>query len=102
MHANSAADVPTRLEALGLSAGLSRAAVHAQLASAVAVVLHLTREPAGRRVLAEVAVLHRGVDGFVVAGQAFVRRGEDLVPGEHAARLASLLGAKTCQSPPQP
>ncbi len=102
VHANSAADVPTRLEALGLSAGLSRAAVHAQLASAVGVVLHLTREPAGRRVLAEVALLRRGVDGFVVAGQAFFRRGEDLVPGEHAARLASLLGASTCQSPPQP
>ena len=41
LHANSAVDVPARVEALALAAGLGRAAAHSQLASAVDVVLHL-------------------------------------------------------------
>ena len=43
LHANSAVDVPARVEALALAAGLGRAAAHSQFASAVDVVLHLTR-----------------------------------------------------------
>src|SRR5690606_25793729 len=35
IHANSAAEVPARVEALGIAAGFSRAAVHSQLAAAV-------------------------------------------------------------------
>ena len=34
LHANSATDVPARLEALALAAGLPRAALHAQVAAA--------------------------------------------------------------------
>ncbi len=34
VHANAAADVPARLEALGTAAGLDRAALHSQLAAA--------------------------------------------------------------------
>lgn len=58
IHANSAADVVPRFEALGALAGLSPAAVHSQVASAVRVVLHLERV-AGRRTLKEVALLRR-------------------------------------------
>ncbi|WP_134741078.1 TadA family conjugal transfer-associated ATPase [Nocardioides sp. 503] len=65
LHANSAADVPARVEALALAAGLGRAATHSQLASAVDVVLHLARGRDGRRRLAEVAVPWRGTDGLV-------------------------------------
>jgi pilus assembly protein CpaF len=65
VHANSSADVPARMEALGLAAGLSRAAVHSQLAAGVRVVLHLARSE-GRRRLAEVALLERGTDGIHV------------------------------------
>jgi len=41
LHANSAADVPARIEALALAAGWSREATHSQLASALDVVVHL-------------------------------------------------------------
>ncbi|CUR60567.1 Putative conjugal transfer protein [metagenome] len=65
LHANAAADVPARIEALGLAAGLGRAATHSQLASAIDVVLHLARGPGGQRRLAEVAVPVRADDGLV-------------------------------------
>ena len=44
VHANAASDVPARLEALGSTAGLDRAALHSQLAAALSVVLHLVRD----------------------------------------------------------
>ena len=56
LHANSAADVPARVEALALAAGLGREAAHSQLASAVDVVVHLGIEADGRRRLREVGV----------------------------------------------
>jgi pilus assembly protein CpaF len=92
VHANSAADVPARFEALAMAAGMSRAGVHSQLASAVDVVLHLGRDGAGRRRLAEVAVLSRGPDGVVTAVPA-VRVSSDGRGEEHAAavRLARVL-----------
>ncbi|QKW10877.1 TadA family conjugal transfer-associated ATPase [Streptomyces sp. NA04227] len=65
VHANAAADVPARLEALGTAAGLDRAAVHSQLAAALSVVIHLVRDRSGRRRLAEVHVLRRDVAGLV-------------------------------------
>ncbi|MFC4783237.1 TadA family conjugal transfer-associated ATPase [Nocardioides sp. MAHUQ-72] len=65
LHANSALDVPARVEALALAAGLGRAAAHSQLASAVDVVLHLTRDRDGHRRLGQVAVPERGADGLV-------------------------------------
>ena len=70
VHANSAADVPARLEALALAAGLSREAMHAQLAGAVDVVLHVARGADGRRRLVELAVPRRTRDGHVEMVQA--------------------------------
>jgi pilus assembly protein CpaF len=66
VHANSAADVPARLEALALAAGLPRAAVHSQLAAALDVVVHVARGPDGVRRVAQVGVPRRGPDGLVV------------------------------------
>ncbi len=57
VHANSTAEVPARLEALGVIGGLDRAALHAQLAAAVQVLLHVDRGGDGRRRLTEIAVL---------------------------------------------
>lgn len=57
VHANSAADVPARLEALGALAGLGRDALHAQLASAIQVLIHVTRRADGRRWLSEISLL---------------------------------------------
>lgn len=65
VHANSAAEVPARLEALAALGGLDRAALHSQLAAAVQVVLQVGRDSAGRRRLTEIAVLNRGPDGWV-------------------------------------
>ena len=51
LHANTPADVPARLEALGLLGGLPRAALHAQVAAALQVVLQVRRtggRPAAR------------------------------------------------------
>ena len=61
VHANSPAEVPARMEALGALGGLSRSALHSQLAAAVQVVLHMRRDASGRR-LAEVGVLQRTTD----------------------------------------
>ena len=66
VHANSSADVPARLEALGALGGLDRAALTAQAAAAVDVVLHLQRSNAGVRTLSEIGCLRRGADSLHV------------------------------------
>ncbi|GAW50276.1 MULTISPECIES: TadA family conjugal transfer-associated ATPase [unclassified Nocardioides] len=92
LHANSAADVPARVEALALAAGLGRDAAHSQLASAVHAVLHLARGPDGVRRLREVAVPERGADGLVSMVSALrVDAGGRSVPGPGAATLAARL-----------
>ena len=93
IHANSAADVPARVEALALAAGLGRDAVHSQFASAVGAVVHLDRRADGRRLLREVAVPSRGSDGLVGMVTA-VRFADDgsLVHGPGADRLGGLVG----------
>ncbi len=71
VHANSPAEVPARLEALAAVGGLDRAALHSQLAAAVQVVVHVSRDRAGRRRLSEIAVLKAGDDGRVRAVTAW-------------------------------
>ena len=73
LHANSVHDVPARLEALAAVAGLSREALHSQVASGLRVVVHLARAPGGgpRRV-AQLGVLARaGETGLVAATAAW-------------------------------
>jgi pilus assembly protein CpaF len=66
VHANSTADVPARLEALASLGGLPRAALHAQLASALDAVIHVTRDAAGARRVAEISIFVRDpTDGLV-------------------------------------
>jgi pilus assembly protein CpaF len=57
LHANSAAEVPARLEALAALGGLDRESLHSQLAAAARIVIHLRRQPSGLRVVDEIAVL---------------------------------------------
>jgi pilus assembly protein CpaF len=59
VHANSTREVPARLEALAALGGMSRAALHSQLAAAVQVLLHVVRAENGARRLQAVAVLDR-------------------------------------------
>jgi pilus assembly protein CpaF len=56
VHANSAAQVPARLEALGALGRLDRHAVRSQVAAALQVAIHLDRRPDGSRVLTEIGV----------------------------------------------
>jgi pilus assembly protein CpaF len=65
LHANRPAEVPARLEALGVAAGLDRAAVHSQAAAALALVVQLRRTPRGRRVT-EIGVVRRAGERFLV------------------------------------
>ncbi|MFC4529762.1 TadA family conjugal transfer-associated ATPase [Sphaerisporangium dianthi] len=66
LHANNPADVPARLEALACAAGLSREAVHSQLAAALDAVIHVVRDPGGgRRRVAEICLMEREPSGFV-------------------------------------
>ena len=57
VHANSAQDVPARLEALAALGGLGRDALHAQLAAALQVLVHVQRLPDGRRWVDELRVV---------------------------------------------
>ena len=94
LHANSAADVPARLEALAAVAGLGREALHSQLASGLRVVVHLARAPGGgARRVAELSLLRRGTDGLVAAVPAWSWDGRAAtgVPGPAAADLAQVL-----------
>jgi pilus assembly protein CpaF len=59
VHANSPHEVPARLEALAALGGLDRAALHSQLAAAVQVLLHVSRDRHGQRRLSEIAVLRQ-------------------------------------------
>jgi pilus assembly protein CpaF len=92
IHANSAADVPARIEALGMAAGLTQSAAHSQLASAVQLVAHLQRGRDGVRRLAELAVLTKDTNGLVCTATA-VRFSADgrAAEGPGAGRLAALL-----------
>ena len=92
VHANSAADVPSRIEGLAMAAGLSREAAHSQLASAVDVVVHLGRGADGRRRVAEIGAVRRTASGTVevVTGVVF---GPDGVarPGPAVEELSARL-----------
>ncbi|KRE26779.1 conjugal transfer protein [Mycobacterium sp. Soil538] len=65
VHANNPAEVPARFEALAALGGLDRAALHSQLGAAIQVVLHVSRDRAGRRRLSEIGMFRRGDDGRV-------------------------------------
>jgi pilus assembly protein CpaF len=72
VHANSPADVPARLEALASLGGLPRAALHAQLASALDAVIHITRDAAGPRRVAEISIFVRDSTGGLVSSECAV------------------------------
>jgi pilus assembly protein CpaF len=92
IHANSASDVPTRMEALGVAAGLSREALHSQLASALHVVVHIVRPRQGPRQVREIAVLRPDADGLVCCESAVVFDAAGAaVAGPGARRLEHLV-----------
>ncbi len=92
IHANAAAAVPARIEALALAAGMPLAGVRAQLRAGVEVVVHLARTPSGARVVAGVGVLRPGDAGEVDVLAALVHRQGRLVPGPGLPALAERVG----------
>ena len=89
LHANRPAEVPARLEALGVAAGLGRQAVHSQAAAALAVVVHLRRTPEGRRV-DEIGVVRRS--GELIAIESGWRADGGPCPARD--RMEELLGTR--------
>lgn len=65
IHADEAASVPTRIEALGLLAGLPREAIHAQMYSAFDIVIQMKSGRDDKRGIAELARFVRAADGTV-------------------------------------
>jgi pilus assembly protein CpaF len=66
LHANSPAEVPARLEALGALGGLEPRALHSQVAAAVQLVLHMRRADNGARHLNEIGRFTRTESGLEV------------------------------------
>ena len=94
VHANSAADVPARLEALAALGGLGRHALHAQLASALHAVVHISRREGRARRVEGISVLEREPASGLVAtvpALAFDPDGRTRI-GPGGERLEGLLG----------
>ena len=87
VHANSAAELPARLEALGALGRLDRHAVHSQIDAALQVALHLRRLQDGGRLLSDIALFRRCGDVVRVLPAWRADRG----PVEAWADLAELL-----------
>ncbi|MFJ8579173.1 TadA family conjugal transfer-associated ATPase [Micromonospora sp. NPDC093277] len=97
LHANAATDVPARLEALGLLGGLPRAALHAQVAAALQVLLQMRRTAEGRVLESVSLLLPEGPDRLVTVIPAWVRgRGIGLA----ARPLGALLRERDVTVPP--
>ncbi|MFC0007806.1 TadA family conjugal transfer-associated ATPase [Micromonospora siamensis] len=97
LHANAPTDVPARLEALGLLGGLPRAALHAQVAAALQVVLQVRRGGNGRVLESVCLLLPEGPDRLVTAVPAWTR-GRGL--GLAGRALAALLHERGVAVPP--
>ena len=91
LHANAAADVPARLEALGMLGGLPRAALHAQILAALQVVLHVRRSSQGR-LLESISVLLPAGDQRLATVVPAWQRGHG--PGPAAEPLAGLIARR--------
>lgn len=94
VHANSAGDVPARLEALAALGGMGRDALHAQLAAALQVLVHVRRLPDGRRWVDELRLVRPDpVTGRCLTVPAIrFRPGAASVPGDGYEQLCRLVG----------
>ncbi|MDZ5445330.1 TadA family conjugal transfer-associated ATPase [Micromonospora sp. 4G57] len=97
LHANAPTDVPARLEALGLLGGLPRAALHAQVAAALQVLLQVRRGSEGRLLESISLLVPEGPERLVTVVPAWVR-GRGL--GLAARALGALLRERGVDVPP--
>ena len=92
VHANSSQDVPARFEALGVAAGLSREAVHSQLAAALDLVIHVERDADGKRRLKEISLVEVNDGGKVVVVPAVISNHKTTIFTERSDDLIDQLG----------
>jgi pilus assembly protein CpaF len=95
LHANAAREVPARLEALAVAAGLERAAVHSQLGAGLDAVVHLGRDRDGTRRVREIAVTAPDGKGLTVVEPAVTFSRSAAVDGPGRPRLDQLLSRST-------
>jgi pilus assembly protein CpaF len=93
VHANSTADIPSRLEALASLGGLPRHALHAQLASALDALVHVARDESGMRRVAEISILVREPASGLVRSECALGFGPDgnTVRGPGSRQLERML-----------
>lgn len=96
LHANTPADVPARLEALGLLGGLPRAALHAQVTAALQVLLQMRRTNEGRALDAVCLLLPNGSERLVTVVPVWQRR---LGLGPAAPALARMFAERSAPVP---
>jgi pilus assembly protein CpaF len=97
LHANTPADVPARLEALGLLGGLPRAALHAQVVAALQVVIQMRRGERGRVLESISVLLPAGADRLATVVTAWQRGAGN---GRGAEALAAMIRARGLTPPP--
>jgi pilus assembly protein CpaF len=97
VHANSTREVPARMEALAAPGGLPRVALHAQLAAAIQVLLHMRRLRTGARVLDGVGVLEMDAATTTVVVRPVWSRRSGWT--EHRAVLGALLAEREVRAP---
>ena len=98
VHANSASDVPARLEALGLMAGLDRQALHALAGAGLDAIVHLGRGAGNDREVHSVHVCERTAHGEFVTRPAWTLEGGDWTEQGAAQSLGELIASR--QNPP--
>jgi len=91
LHANSAGDVPARLEALALMAGLDRVAVHSLICAGLDCVIHVERLPGGQRFVQGIYALERGDDALATVREIAVTSNGVTRMGECAEGFLSRL-----------
>jgi len=104
VHANSATDVPARLQALGLMAGLDRAATQALVVAGLQVLIHLDRDLAGARRVTGIHVVDCGQHpgATLRTPAAFVRRRGGLRPGPGLNHLSTMIKGRGVLPPRMP
>lgn len=94
MHANSAADVPARLEALGLMAGLDRQALHALAGAGLDAIVHLGRGAGNTRQVQSVHICQRAAGGEFIALPAWTLEGGEWTEQSAAQSLSKLIATR--------
>lgn len=94
VHANSARDVPARLEALALMAGLDRPAVHSLMCAGLDCVIHVERIAGGQRVIRGIYSLERADNSLATVREIAVTENGTTRMGEAHEAFADLLASR--------